>query len=134
MSTTHPAPVGTSDARIYGLYFREQHNKDRPEGCPDLVDNTVIARVWEGVHQCPVCYRDFDDYTHRNRRCTQCFTYFLLPGDSGPYDILNTRLATYGGKAYIPGLEYLIGEESLLPVVLWTPATEEVLHRPVESH
>lgn len=117
-------PTGSPDARIYGLWYREQFNDARPNGCPNLVENIVIAMVRDDEKCCPACGRDFDVYTPRNQRCTQCFTYLLLPGQDDPMQIHETRKVAYANKAYIPGLEFLIGGTSLLPVQIWDRRTD----------
>ena len=119
-SRSYRAPTGAPDARIYGLFYREQWNEKRATGCPDIVKNIVVALVLPDEVVCPTCGCDFDEYTPRNRRCTKCFTYLSFPEDDGNLEaIVKSRTVAYGDKVYIPGLEFLVGERSLLPVKLF---------------
>ena len=121
--------TGTVDTRLYGLWYRVQINDRRPTGCPDLVNNTVVAQVLE-LGSCPVCGSTYDEYAQINHRCTNCFTY-LLWGNEGIGDIVRHRNMNYSGsRVYAPGLEVWWGEESPLPVVIWTPSTTKQVHDP----
>lgn len=103
----------------YAAFFRDKHNSKRPNGCPDLVKNTVLVDLLEADKgSCPVCDQPLGEMGVRNRRCTACFTYLLVAGES-PEDLLQARRSRYGGIPYVPGLEYLMNREGGCPVILW---------------
>lgn len=132
--TTAPGSSSTSavlGSRLHGEFFRQRHNDKRPKGtftCPDLLQNTVVAVVAADAEACPVCKKKFDNFSDRNRRCTDCFTYLLLAEDEGDLmKILEARKTTYQGKAYMPGLEFLDDPKAKAkyPVLVWDGTGEK---------
>lgn len=115
-------------SRLHGEFFRERHNKTRPKGCPDILDNIVIAVIPNDAEKCPNCGKKFDNFTARNRRCTDCFTYLMLDEDDGDLrKIYEARKTAYQGKAYMPGLEFIESSniKGKFPVLLWDPRVEK---------
>lgn len=132
-TTTTGGPSQATDlgSRLHGEFFRDRHNKSRPGGskaCPDLLKNIVVAVVPAAAEKCPTCGKPFDNFSDRNRRCTDCFTYLLLAEDDGDLNkIIEARTSAYQGKVYAPGLEFLFEENpaSITPVLVWDPTAED---------
>lgn len=111
-------------SRIFGEWYRSKHNKDRPNGCPDILENVVIAIVDLDDEKCPVCSKEFDRFSARNRRCTGCYTYLSLVEDDGDLTkILDERKEAYKNMVYMPGLEFMDNPKfkSKFVVLLWDP-------------
>lgn len=133
-TTTTSGPsqeVADLGSRLHGEFFRDRHNSKRPGGakaCPDLLKNIVVAVVPASAEKCPTCGKPFDNFSDRNRRCTDCFTYLLLAEDEGDLNkIIEARTTAYQGKVYAPGLEFLFQEEpqSTTPVLVWDPSRDK---------
>lgn len=119
-------------SRIFGEWYRAKHNENRPTGCPDILDHTVIVVVNLEDESCPVCQKEFDRFSSRNRRCTACFCYLSLVEDGGDLrQIAVERKEAYKGMEYMPGLEFFKNPEykSKYTVLVWDPAAADIKDR-----
>lgn len=126
-STVGGSKSEPSAASAFGNYFREKFNTSRPNGCPDLVKNTVVVSFRLEDRECPICEQDLTEYGKKHRRCTNCFTYLAASGEA-PADIVDIRKKSYSDVPYAPGLEYAFGKTSKERVLLWSPGPEAAGH------
>lgn len=132
-STSITKPTGHTKAitetRTHGQYYREKFNKNRTQGCPDLVTSTVIAVMDDDASHCVVCQSSINPDSIRNRRCIECFAYLLLTSDDGDIGAIARAREIAYGAAYLPGLEFLSDREAKCnqTVLLWDRNGDKII-------
>lgn len=94
--------------------------------CPPATPNayTLVARIEPGEQRCPACGGKLQPHAIDRRRCWDCLTFLVLPGET-----VDDLIALRQNKPDMPTYS-LRWDKAFLPIHLWDGATTTAIFTP----